>query len=511
MSSTPQELMDLDNLDFHIQTRKLENSLLEYTKWYFPTIKKEPFIASWHHNAICKVLEQVYNGDLTHVIINLPPRYTKTELVVKAFISWCILKNRKSKFLHLSYSDDLALDNSSQVKELILEDAFQAKWDIELKKDSQSKKKWYTLEGGGVYATSTGGQITGFGAGSLNEDVFEGAIIIDDPIKPEDASSDVIRSRMNERFNNTIKSRTNSKKTPIIIIMQRLHEDDMTGFLLDGGSEFDFFHLNLPAINEDGPNEYDPRFKGEALWPRKHDALQLKAMEAKSIMTYAGQYQQRPAPAEGNIIKKEQIKFYMELPKTINYKAHSWDFTFKKSNNSDYVVGQVWGRTKDRQDFYLIDLIRDKMSFNESLEAIKHLAKKHPDYNAVLVEEKANGAAIIDSITRDVNRVIPINPDESKEARFEAMAPLFFGGNVYLPHPSICPWVNMLIDELITFPNSKHDDQCDSMSQALNFLDMKGSGDFPEYDRDNQQDPYRESFLKRPHKKRESRIKVRTF
>ena len=162
----------------------------------------------------------------------MPPRYGKTELVIKIFVSWCLAKVNYSKFIHLSYSDTLALDNSAQTKEYIQSDAFQRLWCMELKKDAQSKKKWFNDNGGGMYATASGGAITGFGAGVDGVDGFSGAILIDDPLKPDDAFSEVERNKVNNRYNNTIRSRTNTDNTPIIIIMQRLHEDDLSGFLL---------------------------------------------------------------------------------------------------------------------------------------------------------------------------------------------------------------------------------------------------------------------------------------
>ena len=460
-----------DKVKKELLKRKLEADLLEFTKYFFKKNKNEIFIESWHHRVIADELLSVFNMETQFLLITLPPRYTKTELVVKSFIAWCKAKVAKSKFIHLSYSETLALDNSSQVKELIESEEYQDIWPLKLKADSKSKKKWYTEEGGGVYATSTGGQVTGFGAGGVG-DTFEGAIIIDDPIKPDDAKSEVKRTSINERFNNTIKSRLNNpKKTPIIVIMQRLHEADFAGFLLDQGSEFVFKHINLPAINEDGPNDYDPRERGEPLWEAKHDAEQLEAMSEKDPRGYAGQYQQRPSPQDGDIVKRDSIKFYHELPEKVRMRVHSWDFTFKKTDTSDFVVGTYW--ESNGKDMYLVDQIRERMGFAASLKAIKALRNRHSVYNAILVEDKANGTAIIETIKKDINKVIAINPTESKEARFEAISVLFESGNIYFPHPDICPWINDFIDEIIVFPNGKHDDRVDSMTQALNWLDKK--------------------------------------
>ena len=169
----------------------------------------------------------------------------------------------------------------------------------------------------------SGGAVTGFGAGKLGSTEFAGAMIVDDPLKPEDSNSDTVRNSINNRFPQTLKSRLNSRTTPMIVIMQRLHEDDPAGFLLDGGTELEFTHICLPAINEDGPSKYDKREVGEALWPAKHDEEELEEMRLSDAMGYAGQYQQRPAPAEGNIFKEEYFKFYTRVPDNLYHKCHS--------------------------------------------------------------------------------------------------------------------------------------------------------------------------------------------
>jgi len=504
------DLPSFQQLELEQKKRKLEKDLYEYLLWMFNEIKGEEFLENWHHRKIANALMKVYRGEITYLIINLPPRYTKTELVIKAFVSWCLAKNPSCKFIHLSYSDDLALDNSSAIREIVTSQEYQTLWPMALKKDSDSKKKWFNTDGGGVYATATGGQITGFGAGSVQdpekEFEFAGAILIDDPLKPDDARSDTLRSKPNERFNNTIKSRTNSKDTPIIVIMQRLHEDDLSGFLLNGGSEFEFVHINLPGINEDGPSEFDPREKGEALWKAKHDEEDLERMRISDANMFAGQMQQRPAPAEGNIFKN--FNYYTELPRDIVFRVHSWDFTFKKSKHSDYVVGTCWGRNSEG-DFYLIDLIRAKMSFTESLEAIKLFSIKHT-YNAILVEAKANGEAVIDSIKKEIKKVIPINPTASKEERAEVIAPNFEAGNVFLPSPTIAPWIDDYVNELKVFPNGKNDDQVDSTTQAIEYLEKRG---FQSKLSDvyRKQEPFRKTFDLKKKKERKSRIKVKSY
>jgi len=272
---------------------KLLHDFLFFTRWYFKVLTGHRFQVAPHHVKIAEALTRVVKGEVNRLIINIPPRYGKTELAVKMFIAWIIANNPRAKSIHLSYSDELALDNSSAIRELVKHEEYQRLFPTALKTDSDSKKKWYTAAGGGLYATAAGGAITGFGAGLLDRvfdgtespaDGFGGAIIIDDPLKPDDAFSEARRNQVNRRFNNTIASRTNSPDTPIIVIMQRLHEDDMTGYLLGGGSGEDWELLCLPAIDEND----------QPLWPEKHTIERLRAMEKADPYTFAGQMMQRP-------------------------------------------------------------------------------------------------------------------------------------------------------------------------------------------------------------------------
>ena len=223
---------------------RCENSSLDFTRYFFRHRFNKKFVIGEHHKTICDALDRVMKGECKRLIINIAPRYGKTELAVKNFIAQGLAINPSSRFIHLSYSDDLALDNSEEVKDIVKSEEYQRLFpNVKIKQGSDSKKKWYTSENGGVYATSTKGQVTGFGAGRVDDEfdpdfipesnVFSGALIIDDPIKPEDADSDTIRDRINERFDSTIKNRVNSRNTPIIIIMQRLHEQDLCGYLID--------------------------------------------------------------------------------------------------------------------------------------------------------------------------------------------------------------------------------------------------------------------------------------
>lgn len=295
---------------------KCIKSFLFFTRYFFKKRFNRKFVIGEHHEQITAVLEKVYTGEITRLIINIAPRYSKTELAVKNFIANGLAINPAAKFIHLSYSDDLALDNSEETKSIVQSSEYQALFpEVQIKKNSDSKKKWYTTAGGGVYATSAAGQVTGFGAGMVDDEekildeftatndksLFGGALIIDDPIKPEDADSELQRERVNTRFDSTIINRVNSRNTPIIIIMQRLHERDLCGYLIENEPE-KWHVLSLSCIKDDGT----------ALWPFKHTLDELREIELRNQIVFERQYLQRPMPIEGRLYKT--FKTYSTLP-----------------------------------------------------------------------------------------------------------------------------------------------------------------------------------------------------
>lgn len=331
---------------------KCQKSLMFFTRYFFVKRQKRKFVVSNHHELIIHTLERVAKGELTRVIFNIAPRYGKTEIAVKNFIAWCLANNPRAKFIHLSYSDDLALDNSEEIRELIQTDEFTQLFpEISLKKDSKSKKKWYTNESGGVYATSASGQVTGFGAGRVDEEKelinsiddidnstsFGGAIIIDDPIKPDDVYS-VLREKVNNKFDTTIRNRVNSRNTPIIIIMQRLHPEDLCGYLakVEPGV---WTVVSLPVIKEDGT----------ALWPFKHTIEELTELKRVNEHVFETQYMQNPQPRSGLIIKNWRVgPFNNDLPFGFGLDFGSKDpdamvrMAFDKPNNRIYVKEEIY-------------------------------------------------------------------------------------------------------------------------------------------------------------------------
>lgn len=313
---------------------------LNYTRYFFKARFGRKFVVNDHHVKICQALDDVIDGKIKKLIINIAPRYSKTELVVKNFISYGLAINPSAKFLHLSYSDDLANDNSEEVRDIVKSEEYKRIFPyVGIKKTSDAKKKWYTTEGGGMYATAAGGQVTGFGAGAVDDEndlsealeefkpssKFAGALIIDDPVKPEDAISDTPREKVNQRFETTIRNRVNSRNTPIIIIMQRLHEHDLCGYLMET-EPGEWTVLSLPVIVYENGEE-------KALWEFKHTLEELHRMQKVNSYVFETQYMQNPTPMEGLMYSK--FKTYDTIP--ITNRAIRKNYTDTADTGSDYL------------------------------------------------------------------------------------------------------------------------------------------------------------------------------
>ena len=465
------KLRNAEKYELYISLKKkiLEHSLLDFIKFVFEEIYRKEFIQNWHHEIICKEAEDVYNEKTRLLIINIPPRYGKTEIVVICFIAWCYAKNPRCNFIHTSYSHSLALKNSAAVQNIITSEEFQEIWPLKIRKDAKAKNDWTNEEGGEMYASSSGGQITGRGAGKEGEG-FQGALVIDDPMKAQSERFEAQLNAINENFDKVLSTRLNSKKTPVIIIMQRLHELDLSGYLLNGNSTLGKFkHICIKALKEDDIFEYDSRREGQALWQLKHDEEQLNKMKVVNPGFFAGQYQQMPAPMEGNIWKREWLVHYDELPEGIPFKVISCDMTFKESGSS-MIVFSVYSRYK--ADIYLVDQSRGSWGFMDGVKNLIYLIGKHEDYDAILIEDKANGPATIDALSDKFPGVVPWKPTGTKEERLVSCLPMYQAGDIKYPRETVKPWIKEHIEELAVFNNGKYDDRVDAETQAL--LYMKG-------------------------------------
>ena len=249
---TSEQFIDMDSPVWSDNERRmlrymLENDGMQFMRYFFKHREGTKMIRNWHHYVIEYVLQAIYDCRINRLLINIAPGYTKTEQAVLNFIARGLAINPRSKYIHASYSADLAQENSAKIKETVNGEEFQELWPMNIRVDSKGKKRWFTEAGGGMMAAAAGGQITGFRAGRM-EPGFTGAFVIDDPVKPDDAYSVVKRAAINNRFNNTMRSRLAVEDVPMIVIMQRIHEDDLSGYLLKGGSGDMWHHLTIPTM-----------------------------------------------------------------------------------------------------------------------------------------------------------------------------------------------------------------------------------------------------------------------
>lgn len=441
------------------QIAHLRSDLLAYAQYMFKARKGTELKHNKHQDLICAALERVVLGRTKRLIINVPPRSGKTELAVINFIAWCMGNFPDAEFIHASYSKRLATNNTFNARAIMQHEAHAAVFGPpSIRHDSNAKDEFRTEEGGVVYATGNEGTITGYGAGKMRA-MFGGAIIIDDPHKAGEGNSDTMRQNVLDWFSTTMESRKNSPDTPIIVIMQRLHEDDLSGFLLRGGNGEKWEHLCIPAVND----------AGESFWPEQFPIDDLKRLEATNVYRYAGQYQQRPSPQGGGIFKDEWWRYYKALP-ALEHRTIYVDTAQKTKEANDYSVFQCWGKTKDGQAI-LIDQIRGKWEAPELLTQArafwaKHKASQNPaKLRAMKIEDKASGTGLIQTLKREGVPIIAIQRSIDKVTRAMDVVPMIQSGNVLLPEDA--PWLSDYLAEASVFPNGAHDDQLDPTMDAI--------------------------------------------
>lgn len=488
---------------FNVQDKRMMKHLftsqeggLYFSRYFYNVRDSRKFIVNLHHKIVSATLQKVLDGEIKRLIINMPPGYTKTEEAVINFMSRGLAINPKSLFMHLSYADDLALWNSTLCRDTITSPEFQELYDMPIRSDVSSKKKWYTTKGGGVYATAAGGAVTGFRAGRLEADNFSGAMIIDDPIKPQDAYSEAKRNMINDRFNSTFKSRlAKEDTTPIILMMQRVHEEDPSGYLLRGGTGEKWHHLILPVMIPEGPVkdwypkefthgipiEYD--LPAGPLWEFKHTREELELMEKTSPYTYASQYMQMPAPKGGAIFRDEYWKYYTALPKDIRCKFIFGDTAQKTKEHNDFSVFQCWGYSPTK-GIYLLDQVRGKWESPQLKQQLISFYNKHKFHHVnnpvgvrkVYVEDKSSGSGLIQAIQQEAKIPIEgIQRNIDKVMRSMDTVEQISAGNVWIP--ADVEWLFDYQDEFRKFTplmTHKHDDQIDPTMDAIQKMLIEG-------------------------------------
>jgi len=385
----------------YLKTKCLAHTL-DFTRFVFKTYNGSKFVVGKHHRIICEALDEVIQGKTNRLIINLAPRFGKTEIAVKSFISYGLCLNPAAKFLHLSYSNDLAIDNSRHIREMLSDETIRTLFDVNIA--TKNNMKWYTDKGGGLYATSTGGQVTGFGAGKVDaedeeeqqafdefipyrDSKFAGAIIIDDPIKPEDAQSDNLREKVNLRFESTIRNRVNSRNTPIIIIMQRLHENDLCGYLQ--GVEPDSWKVvSLPAIQRDEKGEE------ESLWPHRWSLSELKHFQEVNSFVFETQYMQNPTPLEGLMYREFQT--YETLP-PLSKGCVKANYTDTADTGADYLCSICADIHRDA--IYVTDILYTKKPMEYTEQATAQMICKN-ETQVCMIESNNGGRAFARNVKR---------------------------------------------------------------------------------------------------------------
>jgi predicted phage terminase large subunit-like protein len=448
------------------------------------------FVPGMALDAICEHLQAVSEGRIGDLIINVPPGTAKSLLTAVFWPAWVWIDHPETRFIFASYNAALAIRDSVRCRALIESSWYQERWGdrFQLREDQNEKKKFENDRTGyRVIAT------IGSGTGERGD-----YVVMDDPHSVDQAESDTERQTAVDWWSGSMSTRLNDFETGHrVVIMQRLHEADLAGDLIEkGGYEL----LRLPEEFE--PENrcstsigwVDPRTEyRQLLWPEHRTREHVERLKVMlGSYRFAGQYQQSPRPAGGNLFKNwwwkywapagaglppvtvrnvegVELKIYpVDLPAEFDEVLQSWDLTFKDTRSADSVAGGCWASKGSSR--FLLDQVCGRMDFPKTLAAIRAMTEKWPEAHRKLVEDKANGPAVIAMLQHETSGLIAVNPAGGKIARANAVSAVVEAGNVFLPHPMIAPWVDGYLAELSIFPNGKHDDQVDQTTQALNRL-----------------------------------------
>lgn len=491
-----------------VRAERLRRSFALFVQQAWPHVDPAPLVWNWHLDALCIHLQAVTDGEINRLLINIPPGHAKSMIVSVLWPAWVWARDPKWSAIFGSYELGLVMRDAVRSRTLMDSEWYSSLFrnpadlipnaekepDPEKRaklmehnariwtwQEDQNAKKFYKNSAGGGRQGVSVGAGTGYRAESL---------IVDDPLSADQANSEVERESANRWFFETMSTRFNDLATARrVVIMQRLHEQDLTGAILarEGAA---WCHLNLPSEFESKRRSItrtntgaelwrDPRTEEkELLFPAKFSRETLAALKTSlGSYAYSGQHQQEPIPASGGLLKAEWFSrrwtpdvrapapgvTYKTLPQTFDRLLFVTDATFKKTSDSDFVAIGVF--LLKRPDLFLIDLKWDRLSFTDTLQAIRDLRSKWPRVSEIAIEDKANGSAIIDVLKKEIPGVVPFEPFGGKEARIAAAAPMIEAGNVWLP--ASAPWVDGVITEAIKFPKAAHDDAIDMLSSAI--------------------------------------------
>ena len=510
MNITRREVAELERLTEELETREIERDLRKFIPLAWPIIEPHrPYIPGWHIDAIAEHLMACTEGHIRNLVINIPPRHMKSLTVSCFWPAWEWTTKPHIKGLFVGYGKNLVVQHAVKTRRIIASEWYQRYWGGRFKfATDQNVKSYYENDRGGHRMVGT------FDAGVTGEGGDR--VVVDDPTKIEDADNMAALEHASEFWDGVLASRVNDPKTGVrVIIMQRLNSLDLTGHVTkkEGVSRFagdeGWVHLYLPTEYEEARkcrtfffrNEYnyvedpktgsielkvekvekmfeDPRVaEGQLLAPNRFGPKEVELIKLRNgPWKYAGQQQQRPSPKDGGLFDSSWWGFYTRLPEEVVTQGEAiqtWDCAFKDLTTSSYVVGFVMIRFGAM--IYVVHRVRKRMQFPETVDSIRETRSLFPYATPILIEDKANGIAVIQTLQREIPGILPRKADGGKESRASATSYLVAAGNVLLPgkldeHKALIPaytWVQELIDEHDAFPRGDYKDQVDALSQGL--------------------------------------------
>jgi predicted phage terminase large subunit-like protein len=437
------------------------------------------YVPNWHAEELCRHLEACVAGyhtpevDARKLLINIPPGCTKSLWTSVFLLPWVWTIWPGFAAGHASFDFKLVRRDARKALLILQSDWYRKRWpEVVLRTNSQAETEFFNTKGGLRYATTIESGGTGW-----HFDMK----IVDDPTKPLDTvgtaeTTSLALETVKTWWSNTMSTRNKDPKNArYCVIMQRLHENDLAGHLLETDKPC-LLKLPMRFVEADrcwneGIGGDRRRTEGELLYPARYPEEAVAKLEYQ-LGIYAGaQLQQNPVNAEGEIFQGRWFKYYSELPR-FNYYYMSVDCSFKSTSACDYVAIQIWG--KSGPNFYLVHEVCERLSFTETLRVIRDLLKTYR-CGPKLIEDKANGPAVIDTLGAQISGIIPRNPSGGKQARARAVTHYHQAGNVWYPHPNDAPWVVQHIAQLLGFPKARNDDSVDAETQFLFYMTQQGS------------------------------------
>lgn len=443
----------------------------------------ERFVDGWHLEEMAAHAQALTEGRINRLCVNVPPGSMKSITFSISWHPWTWIQDPGHKFIFMCYAPDLAELHASKAINILTSTWFTQRWPhVQLSSKVPAKGFIENKAGGWRFSGSVRGGVTGRHATT---------ICVDDPIKPADTLGGALKTKVQLEYvinwwKGTMSTRTSDpSKTRKAVIMQRLAEGDLVGHIKSGADGEKYEHLCLPAefvperacktkVGGDRRTEKD-----ELLWPQRVDRETLERLKLDLGIHAAAQLQQNPSNPKGEVLKREFFRHWQQatIPPRFDRLIWSWDCAFKDKPTADRVYGTLWGMKGS--NIYLLARIRDRLSFPDTVRAIIQGKISYSNFGVAretLIEDKANGSAVISTLADHVPGIVPIDPDGGKVARANSVSYLFKCGNVFFPDPSMpgYDWVHEYEDELVAFPNAKHDDAVDSTTQALMYLTQTG-------------------------------------